>query len=423
MKKNIIHVARSYLIVLIGTGGARAIAFLTSIILARSLGPESFGQFSLFQSTMFICWQIPQAFDTAFIRYAKSEDSKEYIRQCLAAATRLKICFSVLALVCAYPVALIIKNLNSGDAKASLLVAAGIACGSLLCFLNSIANLMRVRESFGKFSIVQGLYNITVFLVIAFMAYVLQVLDIQNTLATIILIALVYGLGSLYIIIRVSGNPFKAPKELNRLLFSLAKWVLPTVVAFYFFARIDILMLSALIPFEKVGIYSAAGQLILVVSLVISAASTVFMPRSVNAVKSREALAAYVKEAIIPLLMIVGSILFLYIAAPLIFSILFTPEYASSAEILRILLIGYVFVGLYIPISFLFYSIDRPDLRFYLEGFKLVVAIILLYFIVPRYGTHGAAWAMSATMALNSIISTMVLFILLRKSIKSTRLD
>lgn len=417
MKKNILHVAKSYLIVVIGTGGARAIAFLTSIVLARSLGPGNFGQFSLFQSAMFICWQVPQAFDTAFIRFAKSEDSKEYINECLAAATRLKIFFSIIAIGLAYPIALFINSLGSTEAKSGFLITAGIVCGVLLSFMSSIANLMRVRESFIKFSIVQGLYNLTVFIFIAFMAYILRVINIQNTLTAVMFIACVYGLGSLCFIYKTSGNPFKAPPEMSRLLFSLVKWILPTVVAFYFFARIDILMLSAFLPFESVGIYSAAGQVILIVSLVIGAASTVFMPRSINAVKSREALVTYVKESIIPLCLIGGSILLLYISAPLIFSLLFTSAYAASVEILRILLVGYIFVGLYIPLSFLFYAIDRPDIRFCLEAGKLVTAIILLYFIIPYGGPKGAAWAMSAAMALNSIISSIVLVIFLKKNL------
>lgn len=417
MSNNIVKVAKAYLIVLVGAGGARALAFLTSILLARSLGAESFGQFSLFQSAMFICWQIPQAFDTAFIRYAKSEDSQTHIRECLAAATRLKIFFAILMILSAYPIMLAFEMLKPDNDGLGYLVAAGIVCGSFLCFLGSIANLMRVQEQFGRFSVVQGIYNLTICLIVFLLAYVLQIITLKNSIMIVMIVGFIYGIGSLYLVYRVSGNPFKAPSELNNLIFTLSKWLLPTVVAFYFFARIDILMLSSSISFAEVGVYSVAGQLILLVSLIISAASTVFMPRSIAAIQSAAKLKDYMKESIIPILLITLGIAFLYVAAPWLFAILFTVEYAGATEILRILLLGYFAVALYTPLSFLFYALDKPHLRFYLEGLKLVTAILLLYFIIPVYGVKGAAWAMSISMALNSVMSTIILLLLLKKQL------
>lgn len=417
LKKNIIHVARAYLIVLLGTGGARALAFLTSIMLARSLGAESFGQFSLFQSAMFICWQIPQAFDTAFIRYAKSEDSLTHIKECLAAATRLKIFFALIMLLSAYPVMLGFDHFRP-EGGLGKLAASGIVCGSFLCFLGSIANLMRVKEQFGRFSVVQGIYNLTICILVFFLAYVLKVLELKSAIVIFMLVASAYGLGSLYLVRRISGNPFKAPAHLNKRLFAVSKWLLPTVVAFYFFSRIDILMLSSSVDFAAVGVYSAAGQLLLIITLVIGAASTVFMPRSIPAIKSHTALAEYFKESIIPILLILAAIVLLYITAPWIFALLFTAEYSGATEILRILLYGYATIALYTPASFLFYAIDRPDLRFYLEGLKLVMAMMFLYFIIPVYGAIGAAWAMCISMAFNSILSGVVLFLLLRKRLQ-----
>lgn len=416
MTKNIIHVAKAYFIVLLGTGGARALAFLTSIMLARSLGAESFGQFSLFQSAMFICWQMPQAFDTAFIRYAKSKDSSAHIKECLAAATRLKIFFALAMLASAYPVMLGFDYFRPEGGLGKLL-ASGIVCGSFLCFLGSIANLMRVKEQFGRFSVVQGIYNLTICILVFFLAYIFKILELKSAIIIFMLVASAYGLGSLYLVQRISGNPFKAPQELNKRLFAISKWILPTVVAFYFFARIDILMLSSSVAFADLGVYSVAGQLILVITLIIGAASTVFMPRSIPAIKSREALGEYFKESLIPIALILAGIAFIYITAPWFFTLLFTAEYSGATAILRILLYGYAAVALYTPASFLFYALDRPDLRFYLEGLKLVTAVLLLYFIIPAYGVKGAAWAMSFCMAFNSALSALVLFYFLKKSL------
>ena len=65
----------SYFYVLFGTSFARGVALFNTIIIARMLGPIHFGVFSIFYVVMILTWQLPQAFDSVFVTYAKKVDS------------------------------------------------------------------------------------------------------------------------------------------------------------------------------------------------------------------------------------------------------------------------------------------------------------------------------------------------------------
>ncbi len=414
MASSVLKVATAHMIVVLGSSGAKAIAFATSIILARVLGAESFGQLSLFTATMLITWQVPPAFDTAFIRYAKATDSKDDIIDSLRAATRLKLLFAGLAILSAFPISALVNNFSGEVAHNGNLVAAGIICGSMLSFVSSLANIMRVREQFAKYSLVQGVYNLAIFLVVVFMAYVLQAASIQNVLFIYMAMALAFGGGSLGIVIKFSGNPFKSTDKAKKNIFSFGKWVFLVTVAFHFASRIDILTLPYFIEYTQVGIYAAALQLLLIINTLNSSMSAVFMPRAILAIKSRENMTNYFKESAIPICLVLCAIIVLYIIAPFCFGLFFPPEYAPATNIFRILLIGQLFQTVYLPFTYLYYAIDKLGIRCALEYSKLALMLALLVVFIPLRGMPGAAEAMSAAIAINCIMCIGLFVVLFR---------
>lgn len=420
MSSSVIKVALAHLTVIIGSGLSKAIAFATSIILARVLGTYNFGQISLFTVTMLITWQVPQAFDTAFIRYVKATDDKDDLYQYLRASTRLKCIFSFLTIIAAWPAAILVDAFSTEVTSHGYLVGVGMICGSMLSFVSSLANILRVREQFAKYSTVQGCYNLAIFIAVAFIAYVLKVANIQNVLLVYIIVAFLFGVSSIVIVIKFSGNPFKASAEAKNNIFHFGKWMFLVAVAFYLAFRIDVLTLPYFIPYNEVGIYSAALQLVLVIGMLNSSMSTVFMPRSIKAVQSHENMLGYFKEAIIPISIVLGAIAFLYIIAPFCFKLLFPPEYAPATEIFRILLIGQCFQALYLPFSFLYYAIDRTDIRCVLDYAKLAFMFGLLLLFIPKNGMIGAAQAMSLAMAINCFTGIALFFFLLKRTAKNT---
>lgn len=418
IRHGILAVAFNHIIVLLGAGGTRAVSFLTSIVLARTLGAENFGQFSLFQAAMFICCQIPVAVDAIFIRYARAKDEPDQLRLCLASATRLKI-FAALSLAAAS--FLIGYGADffaaSGRHPMGKLLCAGMICGCFLSFMQSIANVFRVREQYGKYSAVQAVYSCAVLGAILLLAYFFKSITVNSTIIAYLTFAAVFCVVSLAMVVKISGNPFKADREYNRLIFKLSKWSLLIVITYYVSCRADVLMLSSQLEMSKVGVYSAALQLTMAVSLLISAMGTVFLPRAVKAAETFDDLVLYFKEAIIPVCLVFSGIAVLYFIAPYIFGLLFTKEYAQSTSIFRILLVGYAFAAVYNPFSVLFYTFDRPQALFFLEAIKLAVLLALLKIFIPKFGVSGAAFSLSLSTGLYSVLGIVVICLIIRRKL------
>lgn len=418
MRHGILAVAINHIIVLFGAGGTRAVAFLTSIVLARTLGADNFGQFSLFQAAMLICCQIPVAVDAIFIRYAKAKDDPTQLRLCLASATRLKI-FAALALAASsfllgYGADFFAP---SGNRLMGKLLCAGMICGCFLSFMQSIANVFRVREEYGKYSAVQAVYSCAVLGAILFLACFFKSLTVSSTIITYLVFACIFCVVSLAMVVKISGNPFKADREHNKLIFKLSKWSLLIVITYYISCRADVLLLSSYLEMSRVGVYSAALQLTMAVSLLISAMGTVFLPRAVKAAETFDNLVLYFKEAIIPVCLVFAGIAVLYFIAPYVFGILFTKEYAQSTSIFRILLVGYAFSAIYNPFSALFYTFDQPHLLFFLEVFKLAVLLVLLKIFITKFGVHGAAFSLSVSTGLYSVLGVIVICLIIRRKL------
>lgn len=418
IRHGILAVAINHIIVLFGAGGTRGVAFLTSIVLARTLGADNFGQFSLFQAAMFICCQIPVAVDAIFIRYAKAKDEPSQLRLCLAAATRLKI-FAALTLAASsflvgYGADFFAPGGNQLTGK---LLCAGMICGCFLSFMQSIANVFRVREQYGKYSAVQAVYSCAVLGAILCLAYFFKNLNVFSTILTYLAFACIFCVISLAMVVKISGNPFKADREYNKLIFKLSKWSLLIVITYYISCRADILLLSSYLEMSSVGIYSAALQLTMAVSLLISAMGTVFLPRAVKAAETIDNLVLYFKEAIIPVCLVFSGIAVLYFIAPYVFGILFTKEYAQSTSIFRILLAGYAFSAIYNPFSALFYTFDKPHVLFFLELFKLASLLVLLKIFIPRLGASGAAFSLSVSTGLYSVLGILTICLIIRRKL------
>ena len=110
--------------------------------------------------------------------------------------------------------------------------------------------------------------------------------------------------------------------------------------------------------------------------------------------------------------MTISAVIVIFVFASLLIRIIFGPDYSASTPILRILLVGYCFSIVYIPFSFIFYAFDDSRTRFILELVKFILAVILLFILVPSFQEKGAAFALAITMLLNMMIS---LFVLRRK--------
>ena len=164
-----------------------------------------------------------------------------------------------------------------------------------------------------------------------------------------------------------------------------------SLLAMYLFIRMDMLMLKKLRTAYELGLYSASVQLGLVVTaispiLVMSLAPSLVYKHAVEAVVKRNVI-------IIALLMFIFSItlvLLLHIILPYIINLLLGDKFKNSYDILYWYLLASSFLFLDNGLNIYIMKINKG----YLAGVKwllsLVVALMLYWIFIPKYGSYGA---------------------------------
>jgi O-antigen/teichoic acid export membrane protein len=400
---------KDYITVLFGSGFARGVALLNSVIIARILGPEEFGKFSIFYVVMILTWIFPEAFDVTFVRYAKASNSKDEKKDFLKSAVFLKILYAIGLLSLSYPIAYALANYCFHKPEISLFLIMAFVCGIFLSFLKTIASIFQEKEKFIEFAGLHAVYTILIFIGLMFLRTIGFAFSLKNVILVYLGISIIIGASSIYLLFKKIGPLFPLHLQSLKTSFAFGKWIFGVTCIYYVFQRLDTLFLTRYVKFESIGIYSVAVQLIMAISVIAGSLSGIFLPKASKALGSEKLFKVYVRESFLGISMINIFIIVLMIAAPFIVKILYGNEYLLASPILRILLVGWFFAAIYAPFSFLFYAMEDSKTRFVLELTKIILVIILLSLLVPLYGVRGGAIAISGALLANTIISFAVL--------------
>ncbi|MFA5339247.1 MAG: oligosaccharide flippase family protein [Candidatus Omnitrophota bacterium] len=402
MKKTI----KDYITVLFGTGFSRGVSFLNSIIVARILGPADFGKFSIFFTVMVLTWLFPQAFDATFIRNAAIAESDDEKREYFKMAVIMKIIYSVIAIVISYPLSILLAKYCFQKPGIEWVITLAVISGVFQSFLMTIASIYQEREHFTMFSFFYSFYTVTIFLMLILSVVFGMRPSFNMAIAMYASVSLAIGTVSIYLIFkRKIRNLLPLDTKILNSSFAFGKWIFGTMTLGYLFTRLDLFFLPRYVKFESVGIYFSAQQFILVISVMTGSLSNVFLPKGCKALESRATYARFIKESFIISSAINILVVILIIFAHSIIRVLYGPDYESAGSIMRILLLGYLFSIVYMPFSALFFALGMMKQRFMLEASKFVIALILLFMLVPSYGIWGAAISITITFILNSAVS------------------
>lgn len=381
---------KDYITVIFGTGVGRGISFATSLILARFLGKGGFGFFSVFFTIMMLVWQIPTIIDIVYIRFAKVE-TKEKKTEYLRAAFFIKLTVFVLFLLCAYPLGRILAGNVFQKAELAFYITTAIFTGAMLSVFASVAGVHLEKERFNVFSVVNLTYYVLVFILIGII--ILAGMPLTPLKAIIVNLVCAVGVGCfgfIYMYKKIhSLFPVHKTHFLN--MFHFGKWLLADTLSFFILQRMDILFLARYAHYEELGIYSAAVRLAMLASLLSATSSAIFIPRGCESCKSAQHLKTYLRESLTVISGISLCILTLVFLSPVLIKLFFGREYMQSVLPARILFFEALFVIIYTPFSYLFYATNNTKKIFILGITKLIAAVIFLLWLVPRYGSLGAA--------------------------------
>lgn len=401
---------REYSIVLFGTGFSRSVAFVNSIIIARLLGSEDFGKFSIFYVVMVITWILPQSFDVVFVRYAKTAKDNGEKAELLKISLFLKLLYGGAVLFLSYPVSYIVAHYAFQKPETVALLMSAMLSGVFQSFLMTIASIFQERGNLVVFSFLYSIYTMAILMLLL----LAQALPFAFSLNTVVLIYLFVSLGtgllSIFLLfMKKISHLFPLDQATLQKSLSLGKWILGVEILSYLFTRIDFLFLGRFSNFNSLGVYSIAQQIIMLVSVMMGSLSGVIMPKAAVALKSKDAYAVFKKEALLISCLINSVVIVLIIFAPAVIRMLYGAQYADASLVTRILLVGWFVNIFYLPFSSLFYTLNDSRTRFFIELAALFIATVMLYCFIPVMNIAGAALAITTTLILNAVVSTWIL--------------
>lgn len=430
-------IIRNLFWVAIGMGVGRAATFLTAILLARHLGPDGFGEFSLFYTVMLLVWHISGALDFAYVRFAvanrldpsrirdtasevkNSELEASGDRDFLRAALILKAAFCMLCLACAYPTGIAISQWGFGKPDATMLVTWGIVSGGFLSFMSSAAGAYQAEERFLQFSVLNTIFSLISMGAVGLALLSYPVVSPLGAVGIHVAASFVTGAAALIWLFLNVRPLFPIRTHIIRTMLRFGQWLFGAFLAFVISQRIDMLVLTCVVPFDELGVYSAAERIALIGTVLTTGAGYILLPMSsrlqrpdaLRTLNQQKEIRQYLRSTMIVCIALAICIGILILISPALITILFGEMYHEGTDETRVLLLGYLFASFYGPLSFIFYGLDRPQKLFLMNLIKLLVGggVVLLLSLCLKMGTMGAAWGMTAGHLASLVYVTAIL--------------
>ena len=179
-------------------------------------------------------------------------------------------------------------------------------------------------------------------------------------------------------------------------------------------SRFDALMLIPLSSTYEAGIYSAAYKIIFTYILLSGSFSMVIAPRLSSFPTIGKSI-PYLKKVILGVFLILLTMVFMYIVAPVFVPFILGDNYYQSIPVFRALLLpAALFVSTIPSVNFLLYVAKKPQI----SAFNTIVSLLIIFFgnlyFIPHYGRLGPVFTLTLAYGFTVISSSLFTFYYLK---------
>ena len=384
----------------------RVLEFVRSIVLARLLVPELFGVMAI---VLCVRGAVDVVTSTSFksALIYKQEDIEETANTAWTLNIIRGVFLFVLMLVIA-PYVSVFYN------EPSLNFAIRFIAFSLLVESFSNINTVILEKSLNYRSIttakiVSSFINITVVLLLAYVYQNIWSLLIGNFLSSCFNVISTY-------IIQPKKPKFKFNKTVAADLFQYAKYVTGTGILVFFTLTMADIVLGKLLSLKELGYYSYAFTLANLPTTHITAVVSEIIFSAYNAIKSDVAKLKVVFLKIFRIISIVAvpAGVGIYALADEIIIVMLGPDWQPAIAPLRVLVFFGVIRSLAATTGPILTAVGKPKVVFWIVFSKFCFIACLIYPSIKYYGTVGAAFSLTAPIA----IEQLLLWYIIKKELK-----
>lgn len=380
------------------------LGFLVSAWVARYLGIEDFGRYS-YVVAFILLFQMIATLGVELITVRDLARDADLAPELLGTVLRLRILAGLASWVCAIGISLAVD----GASELTLMVA--IAGATLvfqaadtidLWFQSNLQSRRTVVAKLLAYLFAAALRIAFIFASMPLIAFVIAYV-LEGALAAIAL--------------KISYRSFRTPRtwtvEAGRALALLRQsWpFLAANLSNLISLRIDQIMLRHLGSDRELGVFAAIIPISMIatvipMTVIASLAPVAARRRDVSMASYNELLLwTYRGFGLASLLMAVGMAVF----ADWIVHTLYGPQFAESAEVLRIYAFTNVFLALGVAQSLWITNEGAGTINLYKTATGCVISIVGNWLVIPHYGAVGAAWVALVAFLVSNVLTNLVL--------------
>ena len=402
---------RSGAVVAVGLILARLFSFGTSATIAQTAGPECFGQYTLFTTFFVMASGIALAFDNTFIRFTnRHADSEHETATFLLLNVAAKALFAAGCLVIGPFIAnWISTHLFKQPESTHVLTGAFFAAGVVPLFDTVIA-FYQSRGRFGIFAVLGPIFNGLIFCGILILSLATNLISIKMITVAYLAVASILAIVTIaWMTQRISVDRASIRRH-SRGFFKVCSILASSSLINLIGNRLDVIFLASTLTFVELGDYGVAIRLSVFVSLITAVTRTILMPRAAASIADGSRFRRYLQLAgFYACLQAIAALVFALFAGSLIRSF-FGPEYTNAVGPAVVLLLNAVVLGVVGALQALVQCGERPSVLVGLAIAKILASWGLLSLLIPRYGTIGAAIAMTCVQAIVVMVLGIIVF-------------
>jgi O-antigen/teichoic acid export membrane protein len=169
--------------------------------------------------------------------------------------------------------------------------------------------------------------------------------------------------------------------------------LIPHVVGGFLILSVDRVLLNSEFGLGITGVYMVVASLAAGFNIIFNSINRAYTPWLFKQLKvdNEQIKIKIVKSTYLYFIVLIVLASISYFLAPVIFKMLVGQKFHSGAVILPVLILGQVFFGMYLMVTnYIFYARKTKYLSF-LTVFTGALNIVLLLFMIPKFGLMGAA--------------------------------
>lgn len=403
-------------IVLIFSGLQRAIDMIRGVVFARTLGPESYGSFTLAFLFLTIivplaCLGLPCCYGRYTPRYEKKGMALSFLKKTVALSLVSVVIVTISVILFSAP----ISQMIYGESRFYyLILLASLAIVPNALFL-SLQGFFAGLRLFKFYSLIDFSYRTL------FMIFGIMLLFVWKRSAEAPLLGFALGLAASVVAFAclLKGELREWTQQKNvisetnfyRKIMKFSLWLSVTPIVFTLFHYTDRWMLNRLLGLHEVGLYSVAGALAYSIVLLGMVTGNTLEPNISSMWERHErakAMSYLNLTSKVMVILLLGMAVVITIFRTPILSFLYGREYLEASQLMPILLMLSIVSSAYWVLGHYIKLVERTYV-FCVTGICGLVANIFLNIIfIQAYGLIGAAIA--STLSFFIILGTALLF-------------